>query len=150
MNFSPRICGSHNKNQHKLNSLIQATRPKSIELVAGSGNKFVHMTDNRSDFYLNFVPGFKNWDMCGSEAILAARFGIVTDAHKQPIFYSSEEGHTLKGGIIAAKSKRVLDICSERIEESTGITLEMNHQIIAKEADEIKKRRKIEVQLSTA
>jgi len=43
------------------------------------------MTDNRSDYYLNFVPGFKNWDMCGSEAILAARFGIVTDAYRRPI-----------------------------------------------------------------
>jgi 3'-phosphoadenosine 5'-phosphosulfate (PAPS) 3'-phosphatase len=65
------------------------------------------MCDNRSDFYLNLVPGFKNWDMCGSEAILSAKFGIVTDAKRGPIYYSSEGGHTLKGGIVAAKSARV-------------------------------------------
>lgn len=73
-----------------MNSIIQAVRPVSVERVAGAGNKFVHMTDNRSDFYLNFVPGFKNWDMCGSEAILASRFGVITDSSRGPIYYSSE------------------------------------------------------------
>lgn len=68
-----------------MNEIIAALNPQSVEKVAGSGNKFVHMTDNRSDYYLNFVPGFKNWDMCGSEAILAASFGIVTDAYRRPI-----------------------------------------------------------------
>lgn len=68
-----------------MNNMIQALNPKSVERVAGSGNKFVHLTDSQSDYYLNFVPGFKNWDMCGSEAILSARFGITTDAHRRPI-----------------------------------------------------------------
>lgn len=106
------------------------------------------MTDNRSDFYLNFVPGFKNWDMCGSEAILAARFGVITDAMKGPIFYSSENGHTLKRGIIAAKSKIIYEICAERIEKDTGISLELNHHVIATDADEMKKRTKLEKELS--
>lgn len=83
--YRPKVCGSHNKNQEKMNQLISAINPLSVEKVAGSGNKFVHMVDNRSDYYLNFVPGFKNWDMCGSEAILAAKFGVVTDAAKRPI-----------------------------------------------------------------
>ena len=63
-----------------MNKILYSMRPENIIRVAGSGNKFVHMADNKSDIYLNFVPGFKHWDMCGSEAILAARFGIVTDA----------------------------------------------------------------------
>lgn len=90
-----------------MNSLIAGLNPQSVERVAGSGNKFVHLTENKSDYYLNFVPGFKNWDMCGSEAILASRFGIVTDAHKKPIEYSTESSVTLSEGIIAAKNKAV-------------------------------------------
>lgn len=64
-----------------MNDIINGLDPLTVERVAGSGNKFVHMVDNRSDYYINLVPGFKNWDMCGSEALLAARFGIVTDAY---------------------------------------------------------------------
>lgn len=65
--------------------MILATRPKTVERVPGSGNKFIHMVENKSDYYLNLVPGFKNWDMCGSEAILASRFGVVTDAYRRPL-----------------------------------------------------------------
>lgn len=107
----------------------------------------MHLADNRSDYYFNFVPGFKNWDMCGSEAILAARFGIVTDAYRRPIYYDKDSSFTLRNGIIAAKSKFVFDTCAERIEKMTGISLELNHQLIATEADEMKKRRKLEQQL---
>ena len=63
-----------------MTKIIYSTRPDKIERVAGSANKFVHLSENGSDFYINFVPGFKNWDMCGSEAILQAKFGMVTDA----------------------------------------------------------------------
>ncbi len=63
------------------------------------------MTKNRADFYANLVPGFKKWDMCGSEAILMSRFGIVSDAARRPLNYSSEGSFTLKEGILAAKSK---------------------------------------------
>ena len=73
-----------------MNSIIQALLPQSVERVAGSGNKFVHLSENKSDYYLNFVPGFKNWDMCGSEAILTARFGVVTDAYQRPIQYNED------------------------------------------------------------
>ncbi len=44
--------------------------PAKLERVAGSGNKYLHMVDNKSDFYINLVPGLKHWDLCGSEAIL--------------------------------------------------------------------------------
>lgn len=103
--------------------MINGLEPETVERVAGSGNKFVHLVDNRSDFYINLVPGFKNWDMCGSEAILAARFGIVTDAFQRPISYDPNESFTLKNGIIAAKNKSVFDICNNRIEQVTGMSL---------------------------
>ena len=99
-----------------MNSMIQATLPKSVERVAGSGNKFIHMIQNKSDYYLNLVPGFKNWDMCGSEAILAASFGVVSDAYIRPIYYDQNKSFTLKDGIIAAKSKGIFDTCNRRIE----------------------------------
>jgi len=109
-----------------MNQLIAALNPQSVERVAGSGNKLVHLTDNRSDYYLNFVPGFKNWDMCGSEAILQSRFGLVTDASRRPIYYNKDRV-TLKHGIIAAKNKQTYSICASRIEDITGISLDLNH-----------------------
>lgn len=93
--YRPRICGSHNKNQDSMDRLLFGTHPQRIERVAGSANKFVHMIEGHSDFYINLVPGFKYWDMCGSEAILASRFGILTDAHKRPIFYEATKHPTL-------------------------------------------------------
>lgn len=68
-----------------MDQIIEALRPIQIERVAGSGNKFVHMVDEKSDYYLNFVPGMKFWDMCASEALLTSRFGLATGAKQQPI-----------------------------------------------------------------
>ena len=88
-----------------MDKIIGRIEPHSIERVAGAGNKFVHMADGNSDFYMNLVPGLKHWDMCGSEALLQARFGLVTDAQLQPLKYDHElKHHTLRGGIIAARN----------------------------------------------
>lgn len=92
------------------------------------------MVENHSDFYVNFVPGFKYWDMCGSEAILAARFGILTDASKRPLFYNHKEHPTLVNGIVAAKNKSIYELCERRIEKFTGKSLKENHIIISAEA----------------
>jgi len=82
------------------------------------------MVEGKSDFYINLVPGFKHWDMCGSEAILQSRFGIVTDAQKSPLLYDHEvTQHTLSNGIIASKNKRTLDVCLDRIEEDLGYSI---------------------------
>lgn len=72
-----------------MNKILLGLRPESIERVAGSGNKFIHLAEAKSDYYLNLVPGFKLWDMCGSEAILMARYGIVSDAYQRPLNYDS-------------------------------------------------------------
>jgi 3'-phosphoadenosine 5'-phosphosulfate (PAPS) 3'-phosphatase len=68
-----------------MDSIIRAIRPKQIEKVAGSGNKFVHLAEELSDYYINLVPGFKNWDMCASEVLINSRFGIVSDAKRRPL-----------------------------------------------------------------
>jgi 3'-phosphoadenosine 5'-phosphosulfate (PAPS) 3'-phosphatase len=95
-----------------MDKVIESVLPDKVERVAGSGNKFLHMAEGHSDLYLNLVPGFKHWDMCGSEAILAARFGIVTDAYTSPLVYdNSNNSHTLLKGIFAAKNKRFFEVC---------------------------------------
>lgn len=94
-----------------MNKILYSLRPESIERVAGSGNKFIHLAEALSDYYLNLVPGFKLWDMCGSEAMYQARFGIVSDAYNRPLSYDSNKSYTLKDGILAAKNKRVYEVC---------------------------------------
>ena len=70
-----------------MGELLQFLSPKNIEKVAGAGNKFAHLVDGLSDFYLNIVPGIKFWDLCASEAIIKSRFGLVTDFNKRPHIY---------------------------------------------------------------
>ena len=74
------VCGSLNKNQKNMNMLFDAINPVQVARVAGAGNKAVYLLDQKSDYYINLVPGFKYWDMCASEALMLARMGVVTDA----------------------------------------------------------------------
>lgn len=74
------ICGAMNNNQTKMDELFKAIDPVSIGRVAGAGNKIVQMLDSKYDYYINFVPGFKYWDMCASEALIEAKMGICVDA----------------------------------------------------------------------
>lgn len=107
-----------------MDRIIYSLQPEKVERVAGSGNKFVHMTEGKSDFYVNLVPGFKHWDMCGSEAILQSRFGIVTNASKEPLAYTPDaQSHTIQGGILAAKNSTLLKVCEHRIEAKVGLSL---------------------------
>jgi fructose-1,6-bisphosphatase/inositol monophosphatase family enzyme len=108
----------------------------------------VHLTEGHSDFYLNLVPGLKHWDMCGSEAILAARFGIVTDANMSPLQYNDEiKNHTLQNGIVAAKNRRLLEICRQRIERQLGYSLSECQRLVSSQALEGSRLRKQEAQI---
>ena len=64
------VVGSMNTNQASMNEIQQALRPKCVARVAGAGNKIVHMIDEKADFYVNLIPGFKYWDLCAGEALL--------------------------------------------------------------------------------
>lgn len=81
------LCGSLNKNQVRMNEVLNATNPTTIAKVAGAGNKILYLLDQKADCYINLVPGFKYWDMCASEALILSRMGIVTDANRKPIIY---------------------------------------------------------------
>jgi 3'-phosphoadenosine 5'-phosphosulfate (PAPS) 3'-phosphatase len=64
------MCASLNKNQKIMDKLINAINPINVARVAGSGNKIVYLLDQKADYYINLVPGFKYWDMCAAEALI--------------------------------------------------------------------------------
>lgn len=102
-----------------MNDVIKACRPSNISRVAGSGNKIINLLDQKADYYINLVPGFKYWDMCASEALIQAKMGIVTDANQKPLIYDhTKDNFTIKEGIIIAKNKKAYDSCKGRIEET--------------------------------
>lgn len=89
---------------------------KHVARIAGAGNKFVYMLDQKADLYVNLVPGMKYWDMCASEACLGAMMGIVTDAQSKPILYNPDASdYTVQTGIVVAKNKKVFDTMNERL-----------------------------------
>ena len=53
-----------------MNQIFEALDVIHIARVAGAGNKVVHMLDQKADFYVNLVPGFKYWDLCAGEALI--------------------------------------------------------------------------------
>lgn len=107
-----------------MNDILKCLNPINISKVAGSGNKILYMLDQKADFYINLVPGFKYWDMCASEALVLSMMGVVTNAYKKPIKYNPTKGNfTIREGIIVAKNKKVYDIAVNRIEEGMGRTI---------------------------
>lgn len=141
-NYNLWVCASLNRNQDVMNKIIDACRPINVARVAGSGNKFVHLIDQKSDYYINLVPGFKYWDMCASEALIQAKMGIVTDANQRPLIYDhTKDNYTIREGIIVAKSKKAFDVCKERIETSLGKTISQMYQEISEEAMKARERR---------
>jgi 3'(2'), 5'-bisphosphate nucleotidase len=65
--------------------------PIKIDTVAGAGNKFLHLLQNKSDLYINLVPGLKYWDTCAGDALIKGRFGYFTDLKGSPIKYDHED-----------------------------------------------------------
>mgnify|MGYP001807172292 CR=1 FL=1 len=64
------FCGAMNTNQTVMDEIIKAINPIHVSRVAGSGNKIIFILDQKADYYINLVPGFKYWDMCASEALI--------------------------------------------------------------------------------
>lgn len=86
--------------------VVSDLQPLSVNRIRGPGNKFLHLTNESSDFFLNLVPGYELWNVCASEAIFSSRYGIVADAKQKPIFYdgASRRSFSLWNGIVAARS----------------------------------------------
>ena len=107
-----------------MDELFKAVDPVSIGRVAGAGNKIVQMLDSKYDYYVNFVPGFKYWDMCASEALIEAKMGIVVDAAGKPLIYDeNRKDYTIRDGIIIAKNMKVYNLVKDRCEHKLGKSL---------------------------
>ena len=90
------VVGSMNTNQQSMNEIHAALTPQHVARVAGAGNKIVHLLDQKADFYVNLVPGFKYWDLCAGEALLQSMMGVVCDAANKPLVYDeSAEDFTI-------------------------------------------------------
>ena len=91
-----------------MQSVLKDIMPVKVNRIMGPGNKFLHLTQERSDFFMNLVPGYAMWDMCAPEAIFSSRFGILTDAKQKPLFYdSSRRTFGLYNGVVAARDSNV-------------------------------------------
>jgi len=123
------ICGSMNRNQDSMDALFNALMPEHVARVAGAGNKIVYMLDQKADFYVNLIPGFKYWDMCAGEALLQSMMGVVCDANHKPLIYDHEaKDYTIQEGIVVAKNKKVFDTAIERIKQNTSHDLAYFHR----------------------
>ena len=111
-----------------MNEILNALEPQHIARVAGAGNKIVHMLDQKSDFYVNLVPGFKYWDMCAGEALLQSMMGVVCNASGKPLIYDhTASDFTINEGIVISKNKKVYDCANQRLLEKTGNGLQHFH-----------------------
>lgn len=92
--------------------------------VKGLGNKFLHLTNERSDFFLNLEPGYEMWDICASEAIFTSRYGVLTDAKQKPLFYdTSRRAFSLWNGVVAARNTDIYSSTKKQYENRSGKTL---------------------------
>ena len=74
------VFGQDQSQEHMMQSVFRDLVPMKVNRVKGAGNKFLHLANERSDFFMNLVPGYSMWDICAAEAIFQSRGGILTDA----------------------------------------------------------------------
>lgn len=123
--FQPHMCfGTNAEQETMMQRVFQDIMPVKMNRVKGPGNKFLHLTNENSDFFMNLVPGYAMWDICASEAIFASRFGILTDARQKPLFYdATRRSFGLYNGIVAARDAGVYLNAQNTYEDKSGITL---------------------------
>ena len=86
--------------------------------LGGSGNKSLHLLDDKSEFSFNIIKGIKYWDMCAAEALIRGRLGIVTDKDKKMIFYDpapTTNDFSIPNGMLMAKNKEIYNLCYGRM-----------------------------------
>lgn len=128
----PVVCAARNRNQTQMDSILSHFSPTSIERVAGAGNKFVHLVTGKSDLYLNFVRGLKLWDTCAGDALIKARFGVMTNAHLENINYDHQNvDMTINDGIVACKSPTSLSQNLDRFEHSRRSSFEEAYESVS-------------------
>lgn len=95
-----------------MQNVLSKLEPSVLMRMLGAGNKAVNMLDEYGDIFIHVVKGIKFWDMCAPEALVRARFGIMTDKDKKPIIYESNlKDYTITNGILMARSQAIYDLC---------------------------------------
>lgn len=107
-----------------MKSVFKDLMPVKMNRVKGPGNKFLHLANERSDFFMNLVPGYSMWDLCAAEAIFSSRQGILTDAKRQPLIYNSaRRSFGLYNGVVAARNAGIYLSAQSSYEQKSGTTL---------------------------
>lgn len=68
---------------------LDLLKPCVTMRIGGSGNKCLHILDDKACYLIHTVKSMKYWDVCAVEALIRGRFGIVTDKDNKPIIYDS-------------------------------------------------------------
>ena len=133
--FQPHMCfGTNAEQETMMQRVFQDIMPVKVNRVKGPGNKFLHLTNENSDFFMNLVPGYSMWDICASEAIFASRFGILTDARQKPLFYdANRRSFGLYNGIVAARDAGVYLNAQNTYEDKSGSTLAQSQMQIRRD-----------------
>jgi len=141
-NYDLWIVGSMNSNQESMNQIFKALNPQHVARIAGAGNKIVYLLDQKADFYVNLIPGFKYWDMCASEALISSMMGVVCDANHKPLIYDhTAKDFTIDQGIVIAKNKKIFDVVHERLIQSSGHDLSYFHRKAQIEVAEYRRKK---------
>jgi len=100
----------------QMQKVIEKMQPTINIRLGGAGNKALFLLDENADILLHMTRGIKFWDMCAAEALMRARFGIVTDKNRAPIDYDHTlNDYTLPNGIIMSRTQDMYDLCHERL-----------------------------------
>lgn len=123
--YQPHMLMGMEQTHSVMENVVADLQPMKVNRVKGPGNKFLHLTDEKSDFFLNLVPGYHLWDICASEAIFQSRFGILTDAKQKPLVYdtASRRNFSLWNGLVAARNEDIYFATKQAYESRTGKTL---------------------------
>ena len=123
--FQPQLVSCDDMQHDKMmERVFRDIMPMTVNRVKGTGNQFLHLTKERSDFFLNLLPRYSMTDICASEAIYSSRFGILTDAKQKPLFYdSSRRAFGLFNGVVAARDSNVYLSAQQTYENNSGRTL---------------------------
>lgn len=75
------------------------------------------MLDDLADYMIHVVKGIKYWDMCASDALIRARYGVTSNKFGLPLVYEQtyNDDYTIINGVIMARSKGIYELCNERI-----------------------------------
>ena len=110
-----------------MNQIFSALNPEAVAAVQGFGNKISSLADTETDLYLNFVPGVKSWDMCASEAVIMANYGVACNASQEPLLYQEKKDifsgkYTFQEGLMISDNTQKLKNTCRKIQEKFEFT----------------------------